>query len=326
MKLVLVGGFLGAGKTTWLLAAAARLKAMGKRVGVVLNDQGQELVDARTTRAAGFDTEQVGGGCFCCRLSEFMRAARRLPEVDVILAEPVGSCADLVATVIRPLSCTFSIAPFTVLADRWPEDPLLAYVFDRQLAEADIVLLSKSDLNPPLPGVRGRPVSAVTGEGLEEWIETVLAGEAGSRALDLDYALYEQAEAALAWLDWRADLRLRQPLTPAAVAGPLLDDLDRKLTRAGARIAHLKVFAETGGEYIKASICRNGDRPLVDGALDAPPAPRHELVLNLRAEAEPETLKIVLDECAARIPGRVVTMYCAWFRPGAPKPERRIPS
>jgi Ni2+-binding GTPase involved in maturation of urease and hydrogenase len=324
MKLVLVGGFLGAGKTTWLLAAAARLQAMGKRTGLVLNDQGHELVDVHTARAAGFDTEQVDGGCFCCRLSDFVRAAKRLPEADVILAEPVGSCADLVATVIRPLGRDFSIAPLTVLADRRPEDPLLAYLFERQLAEADIVLLSKADLNPPMEGIRGRPVSAVTSEGLDDWLETVLAGEAGSRAVDIDYALYAKAEAALAWLDWHADLRLRAPLTPAAVAGPLLADLDEALTRAGARIAHLKVFDEAGGEYVKASICRNGDPPLVDGALDAPPAPRHDLVLNLRAEAAPEALDAVLDECLARIPGRPHTLQRACFRPGAPVPEQRI--
>ena len=54
--LVLVGGFLGAGKTTLLLAAGQRLRRMGKRVGIITNDQGGELVDTRFARAAGFDT------------------------------------------------------------------------------------------------------------------------------------------------------------------------------------------------------------------------------------------------------------------------------
>ncbi len=328
-KLILVGGFLGAGKTTWLLAAAARLQAAGKRAGVILNDQGEELVDARLARAAGFETEQVGGGCFCCRLSEFVRAAKRLPCPDVILAEPLGSCIDLVATVVRPLGRMIRVAPLTVLVDpaRSLEDPLLEYLYRKQIAEADIVLLSRSDLNAaaaqPPPG-NWRAVSAVTGEGLDDWLEAVLSGEAGARAVDVDYALYAKAEAELAWLDWRAEVRVRPALTPAALAGPLIENLDAALTRAGARIAHLKVFNQAGTDYIKASVCRNGDAPLVDGALDAPPSARHEIVLNLRAAAATGTLDAALDDCLARLPGRVRTLRRACFHPGAPVPESRM--
>ena len=59
--LILVGGFLGAGKTTLLLAAGARLRAAGRRVGVILNDQGGELVDTRLAQAAGFAVEEITG-------------------------------------------------------------------------------------------------------------------------------------------------------------------------------------------------------------------------------------------------------------------------
>ncbi|HVX67547.1 MAG TPA: GTP-binding protein, partial [Bryobacteraceae bacterium] len=102
--LVLVGGFLGAGKTTLLLRAAERLSASGKRVALVMNDQGGELVDTRAARSAGFAAGEVAGGCFCCRLSEFLACSERLlaeHRPEVILAEPVGSCTDLAATIFR---------------------------------------------------------------------------------------------------------------------------------------------------------------------------------------------------------------------------------
>ena len=43
--LVLVGGFLGAGKTSLLFEMAKRLNKQGKKVGLITNDQASELVD-----------------------------------------------------------------------------------------------------------------------------------------------------------------------------------------------------------------------------------------------------------------------------------------
>ena len=49
---VVVGGMLGAGKTSLIVAAARRLAEQGRRVGVVTNDQGSGLVDTALLRAA----------------------------------------------------------------------------------------------------------------------------------------------------------------------------------------------------------------------------------------------------------------------------------
>ena len=45
IDLVLVGGFLGAGKTSLLFEMAKRLNKQGKKVGLITNDQASELVD-----------------------------------------------------------------------------------------------------------------------------------------------------------------------------------------------------------------------------------------------------------------------------------------
>lgn len=122
-RLVVVGGFLGAGKTALVVAAARQLRQAGGRVALITNDQGSDLVDTQTAAVAGLPVREVTGGCFCCRFSDFVRAAAGLLEFapDVILAEPVGSCIDLAATVIRPLRALyeekFDVARFTVLID-----------------------------------------------------------------------------------------------------------------------------------------------------------------------------------------------------------------
>ncbi|NBV85363.1 MAG: cobalamin biosynthesis protein P47K, partial [Verrucomicrobia bacterium] len=155
---VMLGGFLGAGKTTAVAALAERLVAKGLRVGLITNDQGQELVDTAMLRSKGFATEEIPGGCFCCRFNSLMDAAARLTDAsrpDVFIAEPVGSCTDLVATVTYPLrrmyGDQFKVAPLSVLLD--PEramrvfglaegrnfSPKVQYIYRKQLEEADIV-------------------------------------------------------------------------------------------------------------------------------------------------------------------------------------------
>jgi len=208
-------------------------------------------------------------------------------------------------------------------------DPHLAYLFRNQLAEADLVCFSKADLYtdfPELPSGFALRLSGTTGRGVSEWLHEVLAGSRipGSRLLEVDYQRYAEAEAALGWLNWQATLRLRRPLSPPSVVGPLLDELDQALSQAGVQIAHLKVFDQASTGWIKASLCRNGEEPFVDGALDASPAQRHELLLNLRACAAPELLEAIIKRATGRLPGKTTVVHFEFFRPAPPAPEHRI--
>jgi hypothetical protein len=342
--LILVGGFLGAGKTTLLLAAGSRLRAAGKRAGIILNDQGGELVDTRLVEAAGFPAREITGGCFCCRFSEFVRAAGSFTSgaaPEFILAEPVGSCTDLAATILQPLrryyGDRYKLAPLTILADPARAgqlmgsgaDPLASYLFHKQIAEADLVCFSKADLHtnfPRFPGVDARPLSAQTGLGVAEWLDDVVSwhGAAGAKLLDIDYSRYAEAEASLGWLNRRGELRLDQPLTPAAVIGPFVTRLDRLLTDAQVPIAHLKVFARSANGHVKASVCRNGERPTVAGTLDAPPAARCTITINLRATGDPASLNVLVDQATRELPGRFRTDHAEAFRPSPPVPEHRF--
>src|SRR5262245_64383867 len=106
MRFVMIGGFLGAGKTTTMARLARFYMDRGERVGLVTNDQAQDLVDTTSLRAQGFAVQEVPGACFCCKFDELVSRAGQLQQSerpDVILAEPVGSCTDLVATVVQPL-------------------------------------------------------------------------------------------------------------------------------------------------------------------------------------------------------------------------------
>src|SRR5438093_11123052 len=105
-RYIMIGGFLGAGKTTAVAKLAKRLAGQGRRVGLITNDQGQNLVDTAMLRSQGFATEEIPGGCFCCRFNSLVEAANKLSartRPEVVIAGPVGGCNELVATVTYSL-------------------------------------------------------------------------------------------------------------------------------------------------------------------------------------------------------------------------------
>ena len=199
--IAIVGGFLGAGKTTLILKTARILQARGVRVAAVLNDQGGELVDTELAHRSGIAAEQVAGGCFCCRFPDLLDSLERVAphRPEIIFAEAVGSCTDVAATVLRPLlrdyTAHYRIAPLTVLAHERPDDPELRFLFDHQLAEADLVI--HRDVIP------------------EWWLEQLTALPAGTKQISVDYQRYAAAEAALGWLNARATVRPRPAASPA---------------------------------------------------------------------------------------------------------------
>jgi hypothetical protein len=341
--LVLVGGFLGAGKTTLILAAARELGRRGLRSAAIVNDQGADLVDTRFIRAHGVAAGEVTGGCFCCRFSGFVEVAEKLREhaPDVIFAEPVGSCTDISATTILPLMAEYAneyrLAPFTVLADparahsllAADADPGMAFLFRKQLEEADLICLTKSDLGAhrmelPYPAVR--EIGAVTGQGVEAWLDEMLSGRltAGGKVLDIDYEQYARAEAALAWLNLAATLQPRPPLSPAMLLGPLLDGIDAELTANGIPLVHLKATDDSSEGLLKAAICANGQEPIVEGARDASPAGGHELRMNLRAVGDPQMVREIVMGQVRKLAAEVADLTVACFSPSRPEPEERM--
>ena len=338
--LALVGGFLGAGKTTLILAAAHELKRRGMRAAAILNDQGHGLVDTHFTRANGVLAGEVTGGCFCCRLSDLITAARDLATAspDVIFAEPVGSCTDISATTIRPLLRDhfdeFRLAPYSVLIDPARAVELdaidmnddLGFLFRKQIEEADLVCWTKSDIRaiPDSVFPHARRLSAKTGEGVAAWVDEILSGElaAGNTILEIDYARYARAEAALAWLNLDLTFDAPQPLTPALIIGPLMDEISTELVQSGAAVAHLKITGECASGVLKAALCGNTGDPELEGALDASPALRHQLRVNLRARGAPSLVGDIVRRAVERLPGEIRIARYACFQPAAPKPER----
>ncbi|HEY3390590.1 MAG TPA: GTP-binding protein, partial [Prolixibacteraceae bacterium] len=164
MKLHIVGGFLGSGKTTAITNAAKLLILQEKKVAVVTNDQGKYLVDTSFVGSNDIPTAEVTNGCFCCNfdsLSDQIGFLKRTVKPDCIFAESVGSCTDLVATVLKPLQLLkkelFDELTFSVFVDsrllldylngkKLPFSDEISYIFAKQIEEADLLVVNKIDL------------------------------------------------------------------------------------------------------------------------------------------------------------------------------------
>jgi Ni2+-binding GTPase involved in maturation of urease and hydrogenase len=278
VRIVLVGGFLGAGKTTALAALAHSLAVSGLSTGFITNDQAPDLVDTATLRRTELPiaapVEEVAGGCFCCRFDELIASAERVLTAggqgrppDVLLCEPVGSCTDMAATVLAPLRRyypdVFTLAPFTVLIDRNRLEEMarlpasVRYIFEKQIEEADILALSKVDtldmdvaleVAEDLRQRSGKPVlclSALDGDGIDTWRDLLMGRASGVQALrEIDYDLYAEGEAVLGWLNATASLQVEGGASTFP-ARALLRDIMRHIQRAclyhNADIAHLKM-------------------------------------------------------------------------------------
>ena len=74
MKLCLVGGFLGSGKTTAITTAGKMLFRQGIPVAIITNDQGSRLVDTAFATSLNIPNNEVRNGCFCCNYKQFAAA------------------------------------------------------------------------------------------------------------------------------------------------------------------------------------------------------------------------------------------------------------
>ncbi|PHX94817.1 MAG: cobalamin biosynthesis protein P47K [Pedosphaera sp.] len=360
----MLGGFLGAGKTTAVAKLAERLTQQGLRVGLITNDQGKELVDTAMLRSRGFATEEIPGGCFCCRFNSLVDAANKLTEStrpDVFIAEPVGSCTDLVATVTYPLrrmyGDQFLIAPLSVLVDPVRAQRVLGladggqfsekvlYIYRKQLEEADLIVINKREILDALqldrlrlrlaeqfPRAKVLAVSARTGAGLDDWFNQITATEQVARvAMDVDYEVYAEGEALLGWLNATVILSNQKSFDGNQVIRDLANTMSRLLADAGAEVAHLKMTLEPEdaglGDLAVINLVRNDFVPELSQELsdwlDA-----GKLILNCRAEASPDVLHAALTqaltETGKQHPHLFLRLeHLEHFRPGKPQPTHR---
>jgi G3E family GTPase len=359
IRFVMIGGFLGAGKTTTLAQLAAHYQGQGKHVCIVTNDQAADLVDTHLLKSYGYDVEEVAGSCFCCNfngLTDAMGEFEKRQRPDIILAEPVGSCTDLVATVALPmmqlLGERFEIPPYAVVLK--PShglkilsgtgrgfSPKAEYIFRKQLEEADVLLINRIDelaaeevdrleqlLKEQFPG---RPIvrmSAKTGANFDQLVDALeQPAQPRAHTMEVDYDVYAEGEAELGWLNASVLVTSEKAFELDQLLVDLIDDLRQRLEQAQAETAHLKVIGQADGNSAVANLV-SSDTPVTLSLASEFRTRQAELVVNARVAIDPAVLQELVEAAVAEIGRRYQAKAevnsVQSFRPGRPVPTHRV--
>jgi G3E family GTPase len=356
-SVMFIGGFLGAGKTTAIRALGDKLKARGLAAAVVTNDQAAGLVDTSFLVNTGFTAREVAGSCFCCNFQGLSNALQEIIQaghVDIILSEPVGSCTDIVATVIRPmrdklrnrvetLAYSVLVEPQRWLdlienADRYPSS--MRFLFGKQLEEADFIVLTKidtlnelrrqslaGDIQARFPQASVLSISAREEIGLEAWLDLVQVTPPSERWLkEIDYDEYAEAEAEMGWLNAQVWTRLPEPCDGNDLSLSVTEILRRGVADRRGRIGNLKILVQAHKNFVKCGTTHIDQAATLDGRFSAP-IRESQITINVRATVSPDDLSSILRRTVEAIKrgyrADAGISYLNTFRPAPPKPTYR---
>jgi Ni2+-binding GTPase involved in maturation of urease and hydrogenase len=356
MKLILTGGFLGSGKTTAIVQACQHLMAEGKKVAVITNDQGNQQVDSAFTKGLGINTREVSNGCFCCRYNELdahLQSLEAESHPEIVFAESVGSCTDLVATLVTPLLhfkpdikiivCVFADASLLASLIEGRSSFLeesVRYIYKKQLEESDSIILNKIDLvseqqlsltdnvlRTEYPGKTIIHQNSLRQDDVVKWLSLLnqFAPRGKRDSLNLDYDLYGNGEAQLAWLD--KSIIIQSPMGNGGfIARQIIRSIFNQLQQKNLTIGHLKFFLETDQWSEKVSFTTatsSADFKIPNGTIH-----KLKLLINARVQADANALQAlidnVLDQAKASGDCLLTIVQHSSFTPGPPTPTHRM--
>lgn len=154
IPVVVIGGYLGAGKTT--LVNQLLRQANGLRLAVLVNEFGELPIDGDLIENQDDNIINIAGGCVCCSYgSDLMAALINMgsfsPAPDYLLIEASGVALPSSIAQSVQLIQRFTLEGVVVLADAETirdhgKDQYLSDTIKRQLAAADLIVLNKTDL------------------------------------------------------------------------------------------------------------------------------------------------------------------------------------
>ena len=334
-RFAVISGFLGAGKTSLMMALTRYCSEHYAKAAMISNDLGEGvmLADHKLAQLGGCRALQITDECICfCRdvLTERLDACFTEGCELVVSDIPgfgVGAQEHVYHGLTEEYGGQYALAPFTVLVEprslallRAGQTGDMAAILDAQLKEADLIVLSKCDLcgdaelaadlawlAARYPWTEQLAVSAKTGEGLDALCRALREGRASLRRPEIDYDADElqNAMGSLSeyYLQYRA-LVCCDDFDGNAYLTELAEEIRRAVRAAGCEIPHLKLLAwGPEGDYGKADLL-GVDRPVELPRRFARPCTDLGVLLNTSAFCPDETLNRLLGEAVGTVSER----------------------
>ena len=359
IKVLFVGGFLGAGKSRILGAIARRLINDGLNVGLISNGGKGHTVQSVVEQAFGMPIAEMAGGCFCARFNDLVDSTDKILDQnpDVLLCEPVGSCADIVASIITPLKqfygATFQILPFMMVLDPERAYELLINqqvqgisgdlldMYRAQAEEADMLLINKADIltegeiaimlknsSVLYPDTKVIAVSALRGDGIDELVDMILnyRGEAGRVMHDIESAEQKSSSSCVGWLQTTVSISAENGFKASEFLWMLSEQVKTEMATKNHNIMHLKAVIKSESRMVGFNLHRFTQDPEIEGDING--ITMGVLVLHARMSLEPGVLGGLIirtiTRAVAAVDGQLEFVQFQSFLPHYPCPRQRI--
>lgn len=331
IRFMVVSGFLGAGKTTTMIALAEHMNKTFGETAIIANDLGANLVDTNLTQTSGCTVAEIASGCICYQMDNTVDQIRRLRDKDgavFVMSDIPGCGVGALDHVYHRLATDnadeFTLSPFTVVVDperlrmimperadiNLPEE--LVYLLKLQLEEADLVVLNKADLLAPedveryvdflhaaCPDIPVLVISALQRTGIEELAEFITTHESALKNFSVrNNQEFADAEAKLTWYNRRLYLKTNDggKIDCNAVVDDLIESIRMGLIEKKRNVPHLKTFATSGnGDFNKASLI-GVDYDVEYAQQFLRPHKNLRMIVNARAVCESRPLARLMDD------------------------------
>ncbi len=256
IEVLVIGGYLGAGKTT--LVNQLLRQGTGRRTVVLVNDVGALAVDDELIESRGDGLITLANGCVCCSLRAPLadafaelaeRSAAHRPELVVVECSGVADPAPVSHHALTP---GFSLLGVVVVVDaesvrRRAADPIVGPTIRRQIGAASLLVVNKVDL-----------VTAATLAGVHDWLDSVAPAVGRHEGTALPFAALSGAPVTCGGGDLDGDIEAshehwswrRDGLMERSVLERFLDALPASVSRAKGVVAldgHRRTFVQVVG-------------------------------------------------------------------------------
>ena len=319
-KFAVFSGFLGAGKTTAMMALTKWHSENRGKAAMITNDLGSAgLADNRFAKLSGCNAAEISGDCICYVNEQLMELLNSLYDAgcELVVSDIPGFGVGALEHVYHGLTEKFpgacELGPFTVLVEprtvkllREGFDGDLLYILNTQLVEADLIVLNKIDtideeekaacadwLRAQYPQAALICISARTGENLPALSRALTEGKASMHRPDIGYG----GEAFTKIMDQVCEYNIQYFATVCcdsfdgnAYLLALAEGVKAAVRALGAEMPHMKLLAWTPeGEYAKADLMGTG-RDIEVNQSFSQPCTEIAVVLNSSAFGDGEAL------------------------------------